>query len=99
MVSINDQFHFVAINYGGELRNRWVVFMSVLDANVIVKVSGSQLIDLSKWEAGWDERNYIEYSKSINNKNYIKTSQFSLLSTDSGLTIPISGHSIRPWFC
>ena len=95
---INDQVHFVAINYGGELLNRWVVFMSVLDSNVIVKVSWSQLIDLSKWEAGWDERNYIESSKSVNNKNDIKTSEFSHLSNDSGLTIPISEHSIRPWF-
>ena len=100
-VYINDQVHFVAINYGGELLKRWVVFMSVLDSNVIVKVSLSQLIDMSKWEAGWDERNHIESSKSVNNnnnKNKIKTSEFSHLSTDSGLTIPISEHSVRPWF-
>ena len=97
-VSINDQVHFVAINYGGELLERWVVLMSVLDSNVIIKVSWSQLIDLSKWKAGWDKRNYIESSKSVNNKNDIKTSEFSHLSTDSGLTIPISEHSIRPWF-
>ena len=95
---INDQVHFVAINYGGELLKRWVVFMSVLDSNVIVKVSWSQLIDLSIWVAGWDERNNIESSKSVNNKNYIKTSEFSHLSIDSGLTIPISEHRIRPWF-
>ena len=97
-VSINDQVHFVAINYGGELLERWVVLMSVLDSNLIIKVSWSQLIDLSKWKAGWDEGNYIESSKSVNNKNDIKTSEFSHLSTDSGLTIPISEHSIRPWF-
>ena len=97
-VYINDQAHFVAINYGGEFLNRWVVLMSVLESNVVVKVSWSQLIDLSKWEAGWDERNYIESSKSVNNKNDIKTSEFSHLSTDSGLTIPISEHSIRSWF-
>ena len=97
-VYINDQFHFVAINYGGELLKRWVVLMSVLDSNVIVKVSWSQLIDLSKWEAGWGERNHIESSKSVNNKNEIKTSEFYHLSTDSGLTIPISEHIIRPWF-
>jgi len=98
-VYINGQFHFVAINYGGKLLNRWVVLMSVLDSNVVVKVFWSQLIDLSKWEAGWDERNYIECSKSVNNKNDIKINEFSHLSTDSGLTIPISEHSIRPWFC
>ena len=97
-VCINDQVHFVAIDYGGELLERWVVLMSVLDSNVIIKVSWSQLIDLSKWEAGWNERNYIESSKSVNNKNDIKTSEFSHLSTDSGLKIPISKNSIRPWF-
>ena len=95
---INGQVHFVAINYGGELLKRWVVFMSVLDSNVIVKVSWSQLIDLSKWEAGWNERNYIESSISVNNKNDTKTTEFSHLSTDSGLTIPISEYTIRPWF-
>ena len=47
-VYINDQIHFVAINYGGELHKRWVVFMSVLDRDVVVKVSWSKLIDLSK---------------------------------------------------
>ena len=28
-VSIDGQVHFVAINYGGKLLNRWVVLMSV----------------------------------------------------------------------
>ena len=97
-VCINDQVHFVAIDYGGELLKRWVVFMSVLDSNVIVKAAWPQLIDSSKWEAGWDERNYIESSKSVNKKNDIKTSELSHLSTDSGLTIPISENTIRPWF-
>ena len=98
-VCINDQVHFVAINYGGELLERWVVLMSVLDSNVVVKASWTDLVDLSKWGAGWDERNYIESSKSVNNKNDTKTTEFSHLSTDSGLTIPISEHRIRPWFC
>ena len=97
-VYINDQVHFVAINYGGELLKRWVVLMSVLDSNVIVKVSWSQLIDLSKWEAGWDERNYLALSKLTNNKIDLNTTDFSHLSTDSGLTIPISENTIRPWF-
>ena len=95
---IKGQVYFVAINYGGELLKRWVILMSVLDSNVVVKVSWDQLVDLSNWEVGWDERNYIESSISVNNKNEIKTSEFSHLSTDSGLTIPISEHSIRPWF-
>ena len=97
-INLNGQIYFVAINYGGELPRRWVLLMSVLDSTVVVKVPWSRLIDLSNWEAGWDERNYIESSKSVNNNNDIKTSEFSHLSTDSGLTIPISEHSIRPWF-
>ena len=97
-VYINDQVHFVAINYGGELLNRWIVLMSVLDSNVIVKVSWSQLIDLSKWEAGWDEINHVESYKLVNNKDYLKTNKFSHPSMDSGLTIPIYEDTIRPWF-
>ena len=97
-VYIDGQVYFVAINYGGELLNRWVVLMSVIDSNVVVKVSWLQLIDLSKWRAGWDEINYIESSKLVNNESDVKTIDFSIPSTDSGLTIPISGKTIRPWF-
>ena len=97
-VYINGHVHFVAINYGGELTKRWVVLMSVLDSKVVVKVFWSQLFDLSKWAAGWDERNYIESSQLVNNKSDIKTPAFSHPSIDSGLTIPISENSIRPWY-
>ncbi len=97
-VSINGKFHFVAINYGGQLLNRWVVLMSVLDSNVVVKVLWSELIDLSNWEAGWDERNYLESFKLVDKKSDVKTTDFSYPSIDSGLTIPISKNTIRPWF-
>ena len=96
--SIKGQVHFVAINYGGELLNRWVVMMSVIDSTLVLKVSWSQLSDLSNWQAGWDERNYIENSKSFDNISDLKTTDFSHPSTDSGLTIPISKNTIRPWF-
>ena len=98
-VNINGQVHFVAINYGGEFIDRWVVLMSVLDSTVVVKVSWSQLVDLSNWEAGWNEKNYLELFKLNNNKSDVKATDFSHPSIDSGLTIPIRGHSIRPWFC
>ena len=62
---INGKLHFVAINYGGELLNRWVVLMSVLDSSVVVKVSWSQLIDSSNWESGWDEVNYLNSSEFL----------------------------------
>tara|TARA_B100000965_G_scaffold353794_1_gene329906 strand:+ start:142 stop:480 length:339 start_codon:yes stop_codon:yes gene_type:complete len=97
-INLNGQLHFVAINYGGELLKRWVLLMSVLDSTVVVKVSWSQLVDLSKWEAGWDEINHRESSELVNNKSDIITTNFSHPSVDSGLTIPISEKTIRPWF-
>ena len=96
--NINGQLHFVAINYGGELLKRWVLLMSVLDSNVVVKVPWSQLVDLSKWEAGWNEINHRVSAILENNKSDVKTTKLSHPSIDSGLTIPISKKTIRPWF-
>ena len=96
-VYINGQVHFVAINYGGELLSRWVVFMSVADSSVVIKVSWSKLVDLSSWEAGWDERNLIDSSEIAWNKSVEETAEFAPLSIDSGLTIPISQNTVRPW--
>ena len=97
-ININGKLHFVAINYGGELLKRWVLMMSVLDSTVVVKVSWSQLVDLSKWEAGWAEINYRVSSELVKHKSDVKTTNFSNPSSDSGLTIPISKNTIRPWF-
>ena len=97
-VCINRQVHFVAINYGGESPNRWVVLMSVLDSSVIVKVAWSQLVDSSNWESGWAEINYVRFSKLFNSKVDMRTTKLSHPSNDSGLTIPITKNSIRPWF-
>ncbi len=97
-VYINGKVHFVAINYGGELPRRWVVLMSVLDSNVVVKVLWTQLLDLSNWEAGWDEDCDMESSELINNKSDVKFTDLSDPSVDSGLTIPMTENTIRPWF-
>ena len=97
-VYLNGHIHFVAINYGGELPRRWVLLMSVLDSTVVVKVPWSQLVDLSNWKAGWDEINFRESSELVNNKIDVKTTNLTHPSIDSGLTIPISGKTIRPWF-
>ena len=97
-VYIDGQVHFVAINYGGELLRRWIVLMSIVDSRVVVKVSWSRLVDLSSWEEGWDERNLIDSSEIVCNKSVEETSEFSPLSIDSGLTIPISQNTVRPWF-
>ena len=96
-VCISGQVHFVAINYGGEMLNRWVIMMSVLDSNVVVKVFWPELAGLSNWKAGWDEREYIESSELVK-KNDVKMTESSYPSMDSGLTIPISKDTIRPWF-
>ena len=95
---IQNQRHFVAINYGGEPLERWVVLMSVLDSNVVVKVSWSQLVDPSNWECGWDGNNQSNSSNLVNSKCEIGTTNFTDLSVDSGLTIPITKDIIRPWF-
>jgi len=96
---IDGIVHFVAINYGGEFQNKWVVLMSVLDSSLVVKVPWSQLVDSSKWESGWNEINNIEPAEFVNNKADLKITDFVHPSTDSGLTIPISKNTIRPWFC
>ena len=45
-----------------------------------------------------DEINYREPSELVNNKSDVETTNFSHPSIDSGLTIPISQKTIRPWF-
>ncbi len=96
--SIDGQIHFVAINYGGKLKYRWVILMSVLDSSLVVKTSWSELVDPSNWECGWNENNCSDFSKSIKNKSEIITTKSTYPSIDSGLTIPISKNYIRPWF-
>ena len=95
-IPIEGHVHFVAINYGGELLEKWVILMSVINSRVVVKVSWSQLVDPSIWESGWNEIN--EFTKSVNNKSYFKISKCSHTSSDSGLTIPITKNNIRPWY-
>ena len=95
---IDDQVHFVAINYGGKLIERWVIFMSVLDSSVVVKVPWSKLIDPSNWLSGWDEDNYSSSDELVDKEYEIITNERSYPSDDSGLTIPITNNIIRPWF-
>ena len=95
---IEGQSHFVAINYGGELVDRWIILMSVLDSALVVKVLWSELNNPSKWVCGWEENNYLKPSNKDNNKDIIQTIYCSELSADSGLTIPITKSKIRPWF-
>tara|TARA_Y100001968_G_C19345462_1_gene711813 strand:+ start:662 stop:1000 length:339 start_codon:yes stop_codon:yes gene_type:complete len=95
--SINGQRNFVAINYGGELSERWVILISVLDGTVVVKVSWLNLIDESKWIKGWEEDSFSGFSSLDYSQNEINFSSCTYTSEDSGLTIPISEDNIRPW--
>ena len=95
---IEGQVHFVSINYGGELLKEWVVLMSVLDSSVVIKISWSELINSANWESGWDKKNHVESSQLVENKSDLQFTNFSHPSIDSGLTIPITKNTIRPWF-
>ena len=97
-IYINGQVHFVAINYGGKLLDRWVIMMSVIDSSVVVKVSWSKLVDPYYWECGWDENKYSNSFELVKNEGETRSSEFTQLSSDSGLTIPITRNIIRPWF-
>ena len=88
--------HFVAINYGGESMERWIIMTSVLDGSVSIRIPFSDLQNPSKWIEGWKE-NYsldapVAFEKRINNNLCTHPSE------DSGLSIPISKKNIRPWF-
>ena len=97
-VKINNQVYFVAINYGGLSLNRWVMLMSVIDSNILVKVPWSKLVDSSNWKPGWDRTNCLDTDNSVVNKSEIKYNELSYPSSDSGLTIPIGKKTIRSWF-
>ena len=88
--SIDGQRHFVAINYGGKLLDRWVILMSVLDSSLVVKVSWIKLVDTFYWECGWSENKPSEIYKLNNNDIELISTSYNYLSADSGLNIPIT---------
>ena len=96
--NIEGQRHFVAIKYGGERLERWIILMAVLDSKVVIKVVFPQLADPSNWECGWDENNHLDSSDLSMSKVETITYNCSYPSVDSGLTIPITKNIIRPWF-
>ena len=96
-INIDGQVHFVAINYGGELLDRWVLMMSVIDSSLVVNVSWSELVHSSNWECGWKENQYLESGNLASSKRKKIPGKCILPSSDSGLTIPITEGLIRPW--
>ena len=97
-ISIDGHIYFVAINYGGENLDRWIILMAVLDSNVVFKVSWSKLIDPSKWICGWDENNFSMAPGKVDYKTKIGNTNLYYPSNDSGLTMPITKNTIRSWF-
>ena len=96
-ICIDNNHHFVAINYGGELHKKWIILMSVIDSSVVVKVYLSQLVDSSQWVQGWNDEKYVPSTKS-SNTSAVKAIDLPYPSVDSGLTIPITVDNVRPWF-
>ena len=97
-IYIDNQLHFVAINYGGKSLERWVILMSVLDSSVVIKTSWSDLVNSSNWACGWNEIDSSNSSRLVNIKYEIRTTNCKHPSVDSGLTIPITEKFVRPWF-
>ncbi len=96
--AIEGSIFFVAINYGGNLLNRWVILMSVLDSNVVIKLSWAHLVDEANWKCGWDDDYYSNSSELVFDKTPTRADICSSPSFDSGLTVPITENNIRPWF-
>ena len=60
---INGLRHFVAINYGGEFMERWIILTSVLDGSVSLKIFWPDLQDPSKWIEGWEDNDFLNAAK------------------------------------
>ena len=91
------------LNNIAELYENWqdetgvkLIAISIDDSRSMSKVA--PYVNSSDWESGWDEINYLEPSKLIDNISEVKTTELSYPSSDSGLTIPITKNNIRPWF-
>ena len=95
---IQGQRHFVAINYGGKLSERWVILISVVDSSVLLKVPWSKLIDSSVWNSGWNLLDSSKTSHRFDKNSDLSLDICSAPSIDSGLTIPITKKPIRAWF-
>ena len=95
--------HFVAINYGGEGKKRWVSLVSVLDGKSHFNVTWTQLNDPSKWTSGWLKLTREESLPSQSQdeeklEDFIFPNSCLHPSKDSGLLIPSEKDELRPWF-
>ena len=94
--------HFVAINYGEQNDFLWANLVSVIDGDLILRVSFEILNDSSIWLPGWHD--FIcddEHTKQIKIElDDACTFQNSCLhpSHDSGFTFACEKDQVRPWF-
>ena len=95
--------HFVAINYGGKGKDRWVNLVAVLDGTSCLRVSWAEMKDSSMWISGWeqlsrDQANPFEGNLDSLGTDELKEKQVCLHpSIDSGLTIPSDSEINRSW--
>lgn len=92
--------HFVAINYGGRGKDRWVSMVSVLDSQSCFCIRWDELKDKTKWISGWMQLSRDEAISNSSLDLLEETDNKSCLhpSSDSGLSIPLEEGIVRPWF-
>ncbi len=100
---INGYKHFVAINYGGKGINRWVLLVSVLDSNIVIKLSWAEISDRKCWLDGWIDldknttlkKGYTSFLAS--SADHLNSNSELYPSFDSGLRIPNECSKVRQW--
>ena len=101
---LDGYWHFVAINYGGQGDQRWVLLVSVLDGKSICVVKWKDICDPSQWESGWLELSEDQIDRDsregrvLSNSDPYGHNSCLHASDDSGLVIPTNNSEIRPWF-
>ncbi len=94
--------HYVAINYGGKGKDRWVNLVSVLDGNARLRIFWEDLSNPLFWSSGWQQISNND-PKPLNHdyieEDYIDNINEPCLhpSEDSGLQIPCNQSPLRPW--
>tara|TARA_B100000700_G_C14343036_1_gene533570 strand:- start:50 stop:379 length:330 start_codon:yes stop_codon:yes gene_type:complete len=95
--SINGFNHFVAINYGGKGSSRWVIFVSVLDGNTLLRLSWDEIKHSSNWIKGWSLIESKGKTDLLSNNMFDNKRSCLHSSNDSGFQIPTTNKKIRKW--
>ena len=71
---INGLRHFVLVNETREKRNRIILMVSVLDSEINLKITYSELINSGNWDKGWINLPKIESvtQEYVNYKSRVK---------------------------